>query len=187
MKSIWRSSFVAGLILASASPAMADHLPNVFQMLFPVEDSYVIRSDRIGAGTYESLGASWTVNDYDAQIAFDNMFLSTTSLPYLILEWHDTGAMMPLSVTITSTTAGTYNLVPIIQPVSGGIQDFSLAQYGLTGNIYFGQHIPDAALTTLRVELVDRMTVYDLTIDLAWGPSVPNDETSWDRVKSLYR
>lgn len=176
-----------GLVSCSTGLALADHVPDVFQIIFPISDSLVIRSDRIGAGTYDGLGATWAVNDYDASIVFDNAYVYTVTKPYLILEWHDVDQTMPVSVSITSNTGARYSIVPKIELVSGGAQDFSLSQYNLAGSTYFGHHIPVADLFSLQIILEDPTIFYDLTVTMNWGPGVPNEATSWDQVKSLYR
>ena len=95
----------------------------------------------------------------------------------------------PLSVEITSSTAGEYHVVPTIQSINDPDepQDTSLAQWFVIGDTYFRQNFPDVYLINLYVSLVNPETTYDLTVVMEWGAGVSNEPATWDQVKSLYR
>ena len=189
MKNMRIPALVLGLILITTGFALAGHIPNFHQVKFPFEGSEVLRLEDSGAGTYEGMGATWTFNDYDAQIVFDGTYLPGTTVPSFNLIWYFTGATMPLSVTITSATAGEYHIVPTIQATNDpdAVQDTSLAQWFVVGDGYFGHYFPDVYQVNLYISLENPNTAYDLTVSMEWGAGVATEPVSWDQVKSIYR
>ena len=189
MKTAFVVLLVFGLNLLPAGLASAGHIPSHFQVRFPTGDTSVLRTELNGAGTYEGLGATWTVSDFAAQIVFDGSFVSTMSVPGFNLIWYFTGETLPLSVDVVSNTGGEYHIIPTVLATNdpNETQDTSAAQVYLTGNTYYGQYFPDVYMVNLYISLENPHTVYDLTVNLEWGTGVANETLTWDKVKCLYR
>jgi hypothetical protein len=181
------SGLILGMALLVVGSATADQIPSFFEISFPDSESRVRINDLSGSGSWSGLGATWTINDFEAEFTFHGTFFSTLYDPSFIIMWHSPGAELPLSVSITSNTDSQYRIVPLYQETLEDPDDDSMVQWFVTGDMYFGHYFPDGYQLYFSIALLDEFDPYDMTITMDWGTGVPNDETSWGAVKSLFR
>lgn len=191
---ITRLALAFAALCLFATPSLAGDIPNsVYVQLTEDGITYTTSNDWTGTLTVAGVTMDWTMSDYSAVFTFTGSITTIpwVSGPYFMIEWLETGPILPLSVDIVSTTSCPYDLWPVMQPLPGGPSDDALTDFARTGNSYFGHEFHD--LYTLRFGVaVHHLNVpysgpVNMTVSLEWGPGVPVESASWGAVKSLYR
>jgi hypothetical protein len=177
------------LVIPAINHSIAGDIPN--EVYVRLTGGTISSSDWSGTLNQENETITWVVTDYSAEFVFTgdiSTFPGPASAFYL--RWADTGSILPLSVTITSTTSVPYDFSPSVQHEANGAWDRSLLQEAVVGDWYFGHYFYNLAglRFTLGPSSIEWYTgPVDLTVTMEWGPGVPNQHASWGAVKSLYR
>lgn len=175
------------LILLSAMAASANHIPDLVTIYLFDGTECQFYTDSSGTASYGGVDATWSVEDFSGTVHLAGSFDSPGNVDVFYIEWLGTIDVMPLSVTITSTTAGPYSIVPIFQLVGETEPDASMAREGVSGNTYFGHYFPECDKVSFAVYLDETATDYDVTLSMNWGTGVPNDAGTWGGIKTLFR
>ncbi len=167
--------------------ASADQIPVLVEVQIADNDLPLQSFDRSGTLSGATMTASWTVNDCSAEFTISGNGHVDWVSPRFVLVWEDTGGTMPLSVNVTSNTAGPYTILPVFVLTNESDPDLSMAQTGITTSTYFGHYFPACVEVYFSIGLDHVSAPYDITAALAWGIGVPVESASWGRIKSLFR
>jgi hypothetical protein len=132
------------LVIPAINHSIAGDIPN--EVYVRLTGGTISSSDWSGTLNQENETITWVVTDYSAEFVFTgdiSIFLDPAS--FFSLHWADTGSVLPLSVTITSTTSAPYDFYPEVQHEANGTWDFSLRQEIVVGDWYFGHYFYNLA------------------------------------------
>jgi len=185
------SALLIGLFLIGASAAVAGQIPDSVRVILPEGFSEIESFDWNGSMTADGISVTWTATDFDAEFVFTGSktgFQSPYIGPGIEVRWLETGAILPLSVNVTANTGGNVHIFSMQQALINNPEDWWDPIITDSGDIYFGHYYPDLYQVYFGVFAPSAVgDPFQMTITMEWGPGVPLQQTSWSKVKSLYR
>ncbi len=185
MKTLKNAFLITTLLLLSGTSVLANQIPNDwFISVGEGQDSIQF----VGYISNGGVIAQWEINNFDGTVSFTGTPGGTMEYPPLFdLAWRSPGPGLPVSVHITSNGPGLYTINPYYLMAGDVDPNLGYVRTDVSGDAYFGAYFPDAEQVNMALYLQEPTVEYDLTVTMEWGDGVPNEETSWGRIKSLFR